>query len=98
MDAFSTRLELIAGVALTVVVGAWPAAGWSYTMEQQQACMGDAFRLCSSEIPDISRTTACMVRRQTELSPGCRVYFHPQETSVRPIRHHRIHMHTAYED
>ncbi len=97
MNAFSIRSGRLAGVIATIVVGAWPATGWSYTMEQQQACMGDAFRLCSSEIPDISRTTACMVRRQTELSAGCRVYFHSQETSARP-RHHRIRMHTAYDD
>ena len=84
-------------MALTIVVGAWPATGWSYTMEQQNACMGDAFRLCGSEIPDVTRVGACMVRRQTELSPGCRVYFRPQETSVRP-RRHRIHLHTASDD
>jgi hypothetical protein len=74
-----------------------PSAGWAYTAEQQQACMGDAFRLCGSEIPDVSRTAACMARRQAELSPGCRVYFRAQETSVRP-RHHRIRLHTAYDD
>jgi len=98
MNAFSTRLERLAGVVLTLVVGAWPAAGWSYTMEQQQACMGDAFRLCSSEIPDVSRVTACMVRRQTELSSGCRIYFHQQEASARPRHHHRPHVYTAYDD
>ena len=98
MDAYSIRLGQLAGVALTIVVGAWPAGGWSYTMEQQQACMGDAFRLCSSEIPDVSQVAACMVRRQTELSPGCRVYFHPQESSARPRHHHRVRLHTASED
>ena len=96
MNAFTIRVGWLAGVMLTLVVGT-PATGWSYTMEQQQACMGDAFRLCSSEIPDVSRVGACMVRRQTELSPACRIYFHPQETSVRP-RHHRLHLRTAAED
>ncbi len=96
MGAFSSRIKQLAVVA-TIVAGAWPAAGWSYTMQEQQACMGDAFRLCGSEIPDVSRITACMVRRQTELSPSCRVYFHPQETSVKP-RHHRIRMRTVAED
>jgi hypothetical protein len=91
------RFGRLAGVALTIVVGAWPAAGWSYTMEQQNACMGDAFRLCGSEIPDVARTGACMARRQAELSPGCRVYFHPQESSTRP-RYHRPRLHTASDD
>jgi len=103
MNAFTTRLEglggaRLGGVILAIALGAWPATGWSYTAEQQQACMGDAFRLCGSEIPDVSRVGACMVRRQAELSPGCRVYFRPQETSARPQRLHRIRQHTAYDE
>ena len=35
-----------------------PTVAWAYTAEQQQACTGDAFRLCSSEIPSIERITA----------------------------------------
>lgn len=47
----------------------------AYTAEQQQACSPDAFRLCSSEIPDVDRVTACMVRNKSQLSPQCRVFF-----------------------
>ena len=64
---------------------ALPAAGQSYTPEQQQACSNDAFRLCGPEIPDVDRVTACMVRNQTQLSPGCRVYFRPPEPAVVPV-------------
>lgn len=64
-------------LALAFSFWIWPAASWAYTAEQQQACTDDAFRLCSAEIPDVERVTACMVRQQTELSPGCRVYFRP---------------------
>ena len=35
-------------------------------------CTGDAMRLCGSEIPDISRITACMARQRAHVSPGCR--------------------------
>jgi hypothetical protein len=35
-------------------------------------CTGDAFRLCSSEIPNIPKITACMVKHRAELSAGCR--------------------------
>ena len=97
MNAFAIRMERLAGVILTIVVGAWPAAGWSYTAEQQQACMGDAFRLCSFEIPDVSRVAACMAKRQTELSPGCRVYFRQEESTARP-RRHRIRQYTASDE
>ena len=98
--------RFLGGVTLAVALWAWPASGFAYTMEQQQACMGDAFRLCGSEIPDVERTTMCMVRRQTELSPGCRVYFRPVEpvASVnRPLvsraRHsHRVRQSRRHDD
>jgi hypothetical protein len=35
-------------------------------------CAGDAFRLCSSEIPDVSRITACMLKQRASLSAGWR--------------------------
>ena len=77
-----------------------PTTGWAYTAEQQQACMGDAFSLCGSEIPDVQRTTACMVRKQAQLSPGCRVYFRPepQQVSERPRRQHRPYRQRLSED
>ena len=52
-----------------------PASAWAYTAEQQQACMSDAFRLCSSEIPSIDRITACMAQHKSQLSPPCRAQF-----------------------
>jgi hypothetical protein len=44
----------------------------AYSAEAQQQCTGDAFRLCSSEIPNIPKITACMFKHKAELSPGCR--------------------------
>jgi hypothetical protein len=35
-------------------------------------CTGDAFRLCSSEIPNIPKITACMHKKRASLSTGCR--------------------------
>ena len=76
-------------LATAVVVSIWPATGRAYTPEQEQACSGDAFRLCSSEIPDVGRVTACMVARKSELSPPCRAQFgpdpEPRETTARPV-------------
>jgi hypothetical protein len=77
---------LLLATALVVSVG--PAAAQSYTAEQQQACTGDAFRLCSSDIPDVGRVTACMIRNKSQLSPPCRAQFRsgpePREAAVRP--------------
>jgi hypothetical protein len=47
----------------------------AYTLEQEQMCSGDAMRLCSSEIPDVGRITACMERQRDSLSDGCRAVF-----------------------
>ena len=73
-------------LAAALSVAALPAAGQSYTPEQQQACSDDAFRLCSAEIPDVDRVTVCMVRNKSQLSPGCRVFFRPgPEDAVAPV-------------
>ena len=77
-------LTLAAGLAVSLL--AVPAH--AYTPEQQQACSPDAFRLCSSEIPDVDRVTACMIRNKSQLSPGCRAFFRsgpePDEMAAAP--------------
>ena len=57
----------------------------AYTPEQEQMCGGDAFRLCGSDIPDVDRVTACMVRQRDQLSPGCRVFFRDTEPALTPV-------------
>ena len=81
-------------LATALAVSMWPATGRAYTPEQEQACTGDAFRLCSAEIPDVARVTACMAAKKSQLSPGCRAQFRPDPepsvatgapTSIRPV-------------
>ena len=47
-------------------------ASFAFSSEAQQQCTGDAFRLCSSEIPNIPKITACMIKHRSDLSTGCR--------------------------
>ncbi|MBC9982277.1 hypothetical protein [Bradyrhizobium campsiandrae] len=47
-------------------------SSFAFSAEAQQMCTGDAFRLCSSEIPNIPKITACMMKHRTDLSAGCR--------------------------
>ena len=49
-----------------------PGSAEVATAEQRAACTPDAFRLCSSEIPNIPAITACMVANKSKLSPDCR--------------------------
>jgi hypothetical protein len=66
---------LVAAVAGSLVLA---TSAFAYTQEQQQACSPDAFRLCSSDIPDVDRVTACMIRNRSQLSPECRAHFRPE--------------------
>jgi len=73
-------------LALALSLSMPPTASRAYTPEEQQACSGDAFRLCSAEIPDVDRVTVCMIRKKSQLSPGCRVFFRPgPEAAVTPV-------------
>ena len=78
MIARSRKFQLGSMLAIVLSVSMWSAAGYAYTQEQQQACSGDAFRLCSADIPDVERITACMSRNRSQLSPGCRAHFRPE--------------------
>jgi hypothetical protein len=69
------RFGVMLGTLLSASV--WAAASQAYTPEQEQACRGDAFRLCSAEIPDVERITMCMARNRSQLSPACRAYIRP---------------------
>jgi len=63
-------------IATTIALAALSTAGQAHTPAQEQMCTGDAMRLCSSEIPDVERVTACMVQKRAQLSDGCKAVFH----------------------
>jgi hypothetical protein len=71
-------------LATALSVSMLPSASQAYTPEQEQACSGDAFRLCSADIPDVDRITACMIRNKSQLTPGCRAFFREPESTVTP--------------
>jgi hypothetical protein len=80
----SRNFEFSLMLATALSVSLLPMAGRAYTPEQQQACSGDAFRLCSAEIPDVDRVTVCMIAKKSQLSPGCRAFFRPSEPVAEP--------------
>ena len=77
----SSNLQLGLMLATALSVSMWPAASEAYTPEQQQACTGDAMRLCSAYVPDVDRITVCMIQKKSQLSPGCRAHFRPAPSS-----------------
>jgi hypothetical protein len=75
MTASLTKTIRQAGLMLAFAVSVSalsPTSSFAFSAEAQRMCTGDAFRLCASEIPDIPRITACMVKQRANLSPGCR--------------------------
>jgi hypothetical protein len=58
-------------LAIALTVSALSTAAFAQSAEDQQACMNDAFRVCSATIPDRARTTACMVQKKSQLSAAC---------------------------
>ena len=63
----------ISGIALAVLVH--PGAGFAYTQAEQQACSPDAMRLCGEFVPNVDAITACMIQKNSQLSPQCKVFF-----------------------
>jgi hypothetical protein len=64
-----------AGLFATLVVAA-PALAQG-TAEERSACMGDAFRFCLSDIPNVAEIEACLIKNESRLSPACRAEFEP---------------------
>ncbi|MBR1154932.1 hypothetical protein [Bradyrhizobium sp. JYMT SZCCT0428] len=48
------------------------------TWEQQMACTPDVWRLCSDQVPDVSRIVACLRQNTPQLSNNCRAVFESQ--------------------
>jgi hypothetical protein len=69
-------------LATALSVSMWPAASRAYTPEQEQACSGDAMRICGAFVPDVDRITVCMIQNKSQLSPGCRVFFREPEANA----------------
>jgi hypothetical protein len=74
MISFSQKTFRQAGLAVALAIGLCAAStsSFAYSAEAQQMCTGDAFRLCSSAIPNVSAVTACMLKQRASLSSSCR--------------------------
>ncbi len=75
MSTFCSKKIRRAGLALAFAVSLSAlssTSSFAFSAEAQQMCTGDAFRLCSSEIPNIPQITACMYKHRADLSTGCR--------------------------
>src|SRR5258708_22598241 len=54
------------------------------TWEQQMACTPDVWRLCSDQIPDVSRIVTCLRQNTPQLSNNCRAVFESNASAQQP--------------
>jgi hypothetical protein len=72
-SSFNSKIRqagLVLAIALTTSLIS--SQSFAFSSEAKSMCMSDAFRLCSSEIPNIPKITSCMIQHKSELSSGCR--------------------------
>src|SRR5262245_63497039 len=68
-------LRIALASALSIVATAAWSQEYRGTWEQQMACTPDVWRLCSDQIPDVSRIVACLRANTPQLSNNCRAVF-----------------------
>ena len=80
-DMAAPRIVLSLALAIGSV-GALQSAAFAQeyrgTWEQQMACTPDVWRLCSDQVPDVSRIVACLRQNTPQLSNNCRAVFESQ--------------------
>ena len=70
MSSKTTRpIEVLALLLCATTASAQDNRG---TPEQRAACAPDAFRLCSSYVPDPTRVEHCLRQSKSDLSDACR--------------------------
>jgi len=84
-------------IARTLIIGlraAWILAttvsASAETLEERQACIGDAFQFCSGAIPDRDRVFSCLVANADVISPACHSVIAPhvdRASSLKPPQH-----------
>jgi hypothetical protein len=76
MTRFAATIRKIAcTAAIAVALATYATTSFAFTAEQRSAFTPDAFRLCSSEIPNVDGITACMRKQKASLSPACKAVF-----------------------
>ena len=79
------KIGLTLGLALSISTVA-TLSSFAFSSKARQMCTGDAFRLCSSEIPNIARITACMRRNKANVSQGCRAVMDQEDAAASKAR------------
>jgi hypothetical protein len=83
---------LLLGLALTCL-SPIPAAAQQGTINPEQACRDDAFRLCNNYIPDRDKVGACLRSHVRALSRDCRTVMGAGGGTSKKAKHRRHRRH-----
>jgi hypothetical protein len=71
LNRFAFSALAATGLWLGLAIAA-PVQAQQSTINPEQACRDDAFRLCNNDIPDRAKVGACLRRNARSLSRDCR--------------------------
>jgi hypothetical protein len=89
------RCKPLAGAGLLLALSLWASPAGAQRsddvgMQNQNACQGDAQRLCNEFIPDRNKVASCLFRNKRQLSSACRtVIGGGKESATRKGKHRR---------
>lgn len=89
MKVIKAKSNLIVGSA---IVASWLLSAGALaqgTASERSACIGDAFKFCSSDIPNVSQIEACLDRNRAGLTPACAAEFKPAHKTRLKRKHFR---------
>lgn len=90
LNRAATRALTTAGLLVGLAV-AGPALAQQGTINPEQACRDDAFRLCNDFIPDRDKVGACLRRNARALSHDCRIVISGGAGGGHVVHHYRRH-------
>jgi hypothetical protein len=84
---FRNSIKIVSAALVVLVVGGGAASAQG-TMQQQDACRPDVFRLCGEYIPNVGQIVACLRGNEPRLSEPCHqvMFSEGNEQYQRPAR------------
>ncbi len=81
----NTQSKIVAGSILVLAAISFTGPAFAQgTAQQRSACMGDAFRFCSEDIPNVARIEACLLQNRERLHPACQAEFDGSSSRLQP--------------
>ena len=88
MRTYRQSAIVMGSILMLSVISAGPALAQG-TAQQRSSCMGDAFRFCSEDIPNVARIEACLLQNRERLHPACQAEFGGASSSRLQPEHFR---------